>query len=361
MRKRRSTIAVVGGDGFVGSQVLRRLATMGLPIRGSLRPGRRRWHIDDIDCQWVPIDLETPAAVRRLVRHAGTVIHCGGYNPRRALQIDDAKKRGVRQIRILLDACMTEGVARVVYVSSAVTAMQADQPDQPFDETSRYVPGSVENAYFEAKAAMETELYRYVAAGLDAVIANPTLVVGPGEAQLGTGALIRAVAGGRLPVAPEQMSINIVDVRDLAAGIVAAMQRGRRGRRYILGGANGELAELIELTAQLSHRHIVRRGEWSPVIEPVARVGERLIEWCGCNAAPPLLVPLDLVARGGAFSSRRAEAELGFSCRELRSTVADTLEWLSRVGYLSWADSNGHRRRGLNPRRHLLDQSRSFC
>ena len=331
----RPRIAVTGGNGFLGGTILRQLGSSGLSVCASHLSDQPRWHVEDVDCRWVDVDPERPASVRRLVGGASAVVHCAGYRPRRAFRLREATARGVYRLRTLLDACIAEGVDRVVYISSPATLGISD--GQPVDETCRYIPGSVDNAYFEAKACMEAEVYRYVAAGLDVVIAIPTTMVGPGDAGPTTGRWIGAVAGGRVPIAPEGITLNVVDVRDVAKGVMSALQRGRTGRRYILGGTNIELGHLVDTICDIAgQRRLDRRVSLSQ-FQTVARAGEYLAEAVDCPKLPPLLVSVEAMTYGGPIGSGRAESELQYRSRPLENTVDDTIRWLCRVGYLSWA------------------------
>lgn len=337
----RPTVAVAGATGFVGARVLRRLAETDYQLRASYRPDSPRWHVEDIDCQWELLDLERPATARTFVRGATGVIDCTGYRPRRALRWRRARRRGVGRLRCLFDACIDQNVPRVVYVSDAVTMGAAGaagaEDQQAVDETCRYVPGSTTNAFVEAKAAMEAEVYRYVADGLDVVVTLPTVVLGPGDVRMKAGRWIRAVVEGRFPAVPEGTTLNVVDVRDVAEGTVAALERGRTGRRYALAGHNVELAQLFEEFARYGEASLPERRIDLDQAQTVAGLVERLIDHLGIDRAPPLLVAAELVDRIGSVSSQRAEGELNFRTRSLGATVRDTVAWMRRVGYLSWS------------------------
>lgn len=344
-----ATVAITGCGGLVGAQTLRRAAA-DYDVRAGLCKGAPTWHIDDLDAPTGRIDFRRPVTVRRFVRGAGAVLHCAGCEPCRALRVRRAKRTGVEQMRVLLDACATEGVQKVVYVSSHTTLGSGLSIDQPADETGHYVPGAVENAYFEAKGAMEAEVYRYLVAGLDVVIAIPTVVVGPGEPNPLTGAFLGAVAGGRAPVIPEGAMLNVVDARDVAAGVVAALRRGRHGRRYILGGSNVELSEFVDQIAAVSQRQAGQRTAALDWLHPVAKLAERAVEQVRWSNAPPILVPFDLARRTGPVSTQRAGAELGYAPRPLETTIRDTIQWLCRIGYLCWTVDHEVRRWSLRSR-----------
>lgn len=345
-------VAVLGGSGVIGSQVGRRLLRTGFEARGSYYGDEPGWQVGDLDWSWHEVNLDSRGQLRRFVEGATAVIDCAGYDPRRALEVERAKQVGVRQTRAVAEACMSAGVRRVVYVSSASTVVSDEEPSGEIDETSRYVPGTVQNSYFEAKAAMEAEWYRYIAGGLDVVICMPTTVLGPGDVDSPMSRIARAVAGRRLSVVPRGLRLNVVDVRDVAAGVVAALQRGRRGRRYILGGENVDVSELVEEIARAGRRRPPRRQMGARAVRPLAVAGERLIQELGWSGAPPILVAADVALRGRDISIDRARGELHYQCRSLAKTVGDTVRWLSRTGYLSWTGADAS---------EALDPGRAIC
>ena len=334
---KRPIVAITGGTGFVGAQVVRRMAQQGYVTRGAYDSEGVHWHVDDIDCEWFDVEMRSESSLRRLVRGATAVVHCARHRPSRAHRIHRAKRRGVARLRRLVDACRAEGVARLVYVSSPATLID-DGSDGPRDEQARYLPGSISNAHVEAKAAMEAELYRYISQGFDAVVVIPTFLFGPGDVEGRTSRLVRAVAGRVPMVVPGGPTINIVDVRDVADGIVSAMESGRTGRRYILGGTDVELVELFEMIARE-----LGAGEPGVVIHAeklrsLAGAGERLVDHLGLSASASLVTPLELVRHVGSVSSERARGELDYRSRSATATIREMVHWMGRVGYLSWND-----------------------
>ena len=333
---RTPIVAVPGASGFIGAQVIRELADGDFRVRAGARPGSVRWHAEDVECQWSEFDIDDRQSLRSLFRGATGVIHCAGYHPRRALRPRRAKQKGVQQLRNVLDACRAEDVKRVVYLSCAATAV-GDGDASPVDETSRYVPGTSDNAFLEAKAAMEAEAYRYVASGMDIVIAAPTMVFGPGDIDLSTAPLIRAAIDGKLPALPTDTAVNIVDVRDVARGIVAALRKGRRGRRYFLAGHNVDIESLFEALLDAAGRRRPKTTVPLSTLRSLVDFGERLVDRVAGEDAPELSVLVDRSTTPAPLSNERATGELGVQFRSVDTTIADTLAWMERVGYLSWS------------------------
>ncbi len=358
------SIAVVGGSGFVGGEVVRRLVAAGYDVHGSFRTEKAPpWHVDDVNCSWAHVDLDHPATIAPFVRDMAAVVHCAGHVPQPGQELAGARQVAVRQLRSLLDICLASGVRRVVYVSSITTALQQLASSEDVDETHRYVPGSTSNIHFEVKAAMEAEVYRYVASGLDVVIALPTVVLGPGDRRSWAGRFVRSVAADRLPLRPTGLTINIVDVRDLAKGVVAALQRGRTGRRYILGGTDIELSELIEAVADVSGSTPSAMTIDALRAAPVIRLAQRAVQggWPGARRASSIATIFEIARRSNGISRKRAAGELNAPTRRLQHTIRDTVQWFCRVGYLDW----GNQLRCWPPSPDSLygglDRYRSFC
>lgn len=356
------SVAVAGGSGFIGSQLVRQLVASGYDVRGSFRDDASLgWHVDDLDCSWHRVELDQPHRVAPFIRGAAAVVHCAGYVPPPGVGLRRARQQAVSQLRGLLDTCLSEGVRRVVYVSSISTAMGDDPEVGEIDESARYVSGATESAYFEVKSAMEAEVYRYVAAGLDVVLVMPTMVVGPNDFRSCAGRFVRAVATGGLRLQPEGITVNVVDIRDVAAGILAALERGRRGRRYILGGTNVDLAELIEQIATVAKTPVPSQKIDVHRIAPLLNIAQRFSDRFTTSGIPPLLTAVELARRSGAVSRQRAAGELNAPSRRLETTLRDTVQWFCRIGYLSWSNP----RRGWRPPLDLpysgLDRHRSFC
>ena len=335
------TVAVVGASSHVGAHVVRILADRGFDVRGGVERDDPRWHLTDVDATFASVEPGRRSSLQQLVRGAPAVIYCGGYDPAVGTSVSRARQRGVAELRAVLEASRREQVARLVYVSSACTAVEhpgassaEHQEADPVDETTRYVPGTVDDPYFETKAAMEAEVYRYVAASMDVVVVLPTLVLGPGDVHLARGRWIRALVRGMLPAVPQGTMVNAVDARDVASSVVSALERGRRGRRYLVGGTNIELSELFEQFGAAAQVPLPDRRIDARRLERVSRCAGRIIDQIAVERAPGGGAQLALQV--GAVSADRAVGELQFQPRSLGATVQQTLDWMVRVGYLSW-------------------------
>ena len=228
---------VLGATGFIGGQIARAAVARGWQVRGLRRRPHATGAVGDLEVEWVSGDLADPASLVAAMRGCPLVFHAAAYYPHRARDVWDTVRHGVTGMRNVLAAASAAGVKRLVYTSALTTVGPPSDPRQLAGERDLYTPGSVPLPYFEVKWAMEMEAARATAQGLPVVTLLPTAVFGPGDVKPTTGVILLMVARGQLPVTVEG-TINVVDGRDVAAGHVAAAERGRPGRRYILGGHN---------------------------------------------------------------------------------------------------------------------------
>ena len=331
-------ILLTGATGFLGAHLARRLVAGGRRVHALARAGSDRGRLADLPLVWHPGDLRDGASLERTCSAlAGTgfeVIHAAAlisYRRRdRALQ-EDCNAGGTRR---LLAACRRHGAGRVVHVSSVVAVGHAPRGGPALDEDWPFNGGELRCDYVDTKRAAE-ELALAAARepdGLDLSVVNPGAVFGPDSARANTTAFVREVARGATgPFAPPG-SLAVVGVEDVAAGTVAALERGRRGRRYLLTESNLSLRELMELTARLLGRRPVRwtlaPALWRAAVAPL-RVWDRLrpLE----RATPQALALLGVHFR---FDSSRARRELDWRPEPFEGVLERTVGWMRAEGLL---------------------------
>jgi dihydroflavonol-4-reductase len=328
----KPTVMVLGATGFIGAHVARKLDRQGFSVHATRRASSRTDHIDDVDIDWHSVDLDRDGELAEALGPCQALFDCAGYYPKDGLRVERARRRGVGRVRRVMDACKQSGIGRVVYVSSPATMGLEGDDQGRVSESDLYVPGTVDDAYFEAKFSMEAEVYRYVDDGLPVVIALPTAVFGPGDIKPTTGEFVVRVADGRMPVLVDGR-FNAVDVRDLADTLVAALQQGRPGRRYVIGGANVGIEDFTRMVTDIrgvEPPSYTLPGKWT---REAARIAERLGRKVGYDGPSPL-VAVDLIHFARPVESERSEGELHHSTRPLEATVRDTVEWFATHGYL---------------------------
>ncbi len=326
---------VIGASGAIGGNVVRALVAAGHEVRALLRHDSSPRAIDGVACEQVIGDVRDPASLMAAVNGRDWVFHCAGYYPTVSLDPRKVLRVGVAGMRNVLDACAAAGVTRVVYTSSLSTiAPPPDGAGRIADERDLYLPGTVNDPYYEVKWAMECEATRAAAAGQDVVVVNPSICIGPWDPKPTGGRLVLGVARGKLPAYVEG-TVNVVHLADVGLGHVRAAERGRSGRRYILGGEDTTVGAILRLAAELAGVPPPRRAIPGDVALGAAYASEVLATYV--TKRPPLL-PIEgvnMILHGQALSTERMRGELGITApRPLREAVADALAWFRAHEYV---------------------------
>ncbi len=242
-------------------------------------------------------------------------------------------RANVEGTRSLMELALAAGVERIVYTSSvAVLGHPADGTSA--DEATPATLADMIGPYKRSKFLAEVEVRRLVAErGLPAVIASPAAPVGPGDLKpTPTGRMILEAARGRAPGYVDS-GLNIVHVEDVARGHLLALAHGRIGERYVLGGDNLSLREVLSLVAETAGRRAPRFRLPIGGLMPVAAAAEAL---AGVTGRTPFLTrdELRMARHRMFFSSAKAERELGYTHRPAREAVADAVAWYRANGFL---------------------------
>ena len=244
----RVTALVTGATGFVGSAVLRALLRRSQPVRALVRPTSSRRLLEGLPVDIVAGDLADPASCRDALRGCDTLFHVAADYRLWVPQPDAMYRTNVVGTRRLLLEAAEAGVSRIVYTSSVATlGLRADH--LPSDETTPATLADMIGHYKRSKFLAEKAVRELIAeAGLPVVIVNPSAPVGPADARpTPTGRVLLEAARGRIP-AYVDTGLNLVHVDDVAEGHLRALDRGRVGERYILGGENLPLGEMLALS-----------------------------------------------------------------------------------------------------------------
>ena len=232
----------------------------------------------------------------------------------------------------VLAAAAEAKVERVVYTSSV--AVLGIKPDKtPADETTPVSLEQMIGAYKRSKFLAEQAVARSAKElDLDVVIVNPSTPIGPGDVKpTPTGRVILDAAAGRMP-AYVDTGLNVVHVDDVARGHLLALRFGRRGERYILGGRDLSLREILQLVGEHTGRPApnVRLPHWA--VYPIAAVGEA-VALVTKREPRATLDGVRMAKKHMYFSSAKAERELGYSARPPEHAIADAIDWFKSHGY----------------------------
>lgn len=328
---------VTGATGFVGSAVVRRLLAIGADVRVLARPDSDRSNLAGLDVDIREGDLLRPDSLVDAVKGCEGLFHVAADY--RLWTRDPASmfRANVDGTRAILRAASNAGVKRAIYTSS-VAVLGIDPTGQPSDEETPVGFGDMIGVYKQSKfRAEEAAVQEILETGLDCVIVNPSTPIGPRDIKpTPTGRLVVEAASGRMP-AYVDTGLNVAHVDDVAAGHLLAFEHGVSGRRYILGGDDMSLREILEVVAiNAKVKPPSIRIPRAPIY-PLAFCAE---QWCKLTGRGEPFATVDglkMSKKKMYFSSNRAETELGYRHRSGRDALNDAVEWFRGHGYLDRA------------------------
>ena len=327
---------VLGATGFIGGNLVRALLESGHAVRAFRRrpgPSLALAGLGTERLEEAVGDVRDRGAVESALAGCDVLYHVAGYYAETGLDLPGALREGVASVRPVLEAARRVGVPRVVYTSSLSTVGRPNEPGRLANESDYYVPGSSGHPYTEAKYAMEQEVYRYIAWGLPAIVICPTAVFGPGDVKPTSGIATLAIARSALPFYIEGQ-INVVDVREVALGQVAAAERARLGEKYLIGGWNVRVSDLMRVVAEAAGVAPPRRRVPGWLASALAVAGEEAGQLVPGNPAKFLTNGVQQIRSGQYLDCSKAERELGVGRRPLAETFRDSLSWFREHGYL---------------------------
>ena len=326
-------VLVTGASGFLGSAVARALVARGLRVRALVRRTSPRGNLAGLDCEVMAGDLTEPASLAAAMQGQRYLFHVAADYRFWAPDPQAIGRTNVEGTRNLMREALAAGVERIVHTSS-VAALRLAGASGPVDETAPLAAHEAIGAYKRSKTAAERLVEAMVAdEGLPAVIVNPTTPIGPRDIRpTPTGRLLLDAARGRIPAFVDT-GLNFAHVDDIAEGHLLAFEKGRIGERYILGGENVHLHELLASVAEAAGRRPPRIRLPRRPLYPLAFGAEALARLTGKE---PLLTVdgLRLARYHMFFTSAKAARELGYRSRPYQEGVVDALAWFRQAGYL---------------------------
>ena len=323
---------VTGATGFVGSAVARALCSAGWQVRALARAGSDRLNLRELPVEIASGDLADARSLEAALLGCEALFHVAADYRLGVAEPGQLYRTNVEGTRNLLDAARRSGVQRIVYTSSVATV--GLPPDgTPGNEDTPVTLDDMVGHYKRSKFLAEELVREFVRAGAPVVIVNPSTPVGPGDLKpTPTGRMVLDAAAGRTP-AYVDTGLNIVHVDDVAAGHLQAFARGRIGERYILGGENLTLREILVQITRLAGRSPPRIRLPHSALLPVAYASEALAGVTGA-AARVTVEAVRLARKHMYFSSAKAVRELGYSWRPPSSAFEDAIAWFRKEGFL---------------------------
>jgi len=325
---------VTGATGFVGSAVARALATRGHALRLLVRANSDRRNLAGLDAELVVGDLTDPASLVRAAAGCRYVVHVAADYRFWVPDPDAMLAANVGGALAMIRAAASAGAERIVHCSS-VAALGQVGDGTPADEDTPTREADFVGIYKRSKYLAEKAVLDMARREqLPVVVVNPAAPVGPRDIKpTPTGKMILDAAAGRVP-AYIDTGLNIVHVDDVAEGHALALEHGRVGERYVLGGENMLLKEILGLVAEVAGRRppTIRLPE--AVVWPAAFLMENFARLTG---VPPLMTRdhLKMARKKMFYSSAKAMTELGYRPRPVRQAVEDAVAWFRANGMLA--------------------------
>ncbi len=326
------TTLVTGATGLIGGHLVRQLVERGETVRALVRERRRRGPVawEGLSVEVVVGDVADGESVRRAMRGCRRVYHVAGQLGMGSGAWNQFYRTNVEGTVNVCRAALESGVERLVHTST-ISAVGWSADGRPVDEDAPWNFSGLRLPYLVTKREAEARVLEFVRQGLPAVIVNPAYCFGPWDVKPSSGIFLCIAATGLLVAAPGG-GANFVDVRDVARGHILAMERGRVGERYILGGENLPWLTFFTLAADLlgvpPPRFVVPR--------PLALLGGY-----GADLLARLGVPMPISANGMRVlylphyvSSEKARREIGYEPSPLRRALQDAIAWMREHGCL---------------------------
>ncbi|HED65371.1 MAG TPA: NAD-dependent epimerase/dehydratase family protein [Planctomycetes bacterium] len=332
---RVESLFLTGATGFVGSALVREARSRGHEVHALVRSSSPREHLEGLGVHWHEGDLLDRSSLERGIRSAGgcecCVVHAAARISYRKKEHELSGRVNVHGTEQVLAACDEVRPRRLVHVSSVVAVGVASGPTDALTEDAPFNGGRLDAAYVETKRAAE-ELVLAAGGELDVVVVNPGAIFGPSPRTTNTMRLLSRIAASRMRIPAAPGSLAVVGVEDVADGILAAIERGAPGRRYLLTESNWTMSELLrEIYSALGMDRrplAVRPFLWKGIT-----VGAGWLD-----RIHPLEVTtptaLRLLGEHFRFDSSRAQRELAWKPRPFREVLHSTLAWMRSHGML---------------------------
>ncbi|HEY2465424.1 MAG TPA: hopanoid-associated sugar epimerase [Steroidobacteraceae bacterium] len=323
---------VTGATGFVGAAVARALLGKQWQVRVLARRGSDRRNLQGLAVDVSEGDLADLDSLERAAQGCEGLFHVAADYRLGARDPAELYRANVEGTRNVLSAAHRSGVQRMVYTSSVATiGIPAD--GSPGDEQSANSLDNMIGHYKRSKYLAEEVVREAALGGISVVIVSPSTPVGPGDVKpTPTGQLVLDAAAGRMP-AYVDTGLNIVHVDDVAAGHLLAYERGKAGERYILGGQDMSLREILEVIARLAGRSPPRVRLPYGVVLPIAYLAEGFARLSG-RSGRITLEGVRMSRKKMFFSSARAVRELGYRWRPPVQAFEDAIRWFRDNGLL---------------------------
>ena len=323
---------VTGGTGFVGSAVIRKLLGAGHEVRALVRPGTDTRMLDGLPVERLCGDLSDLSVLQQAMHGCDWVFHVAALYAYWGYPWEEFRQTNIEGTRRVMEAAKISAVKRIVHTSSIAT-LGIPGDGSAGDEETPVTLDDMIGFYKRSKFLAEEVVRKFVDQGLPVVIVNPAAPVGVGDHKpTQTGKMILNFLKGEMP-AYVDTGLTIVDVDDVAEGHLLAMEKGKIGERYILGGENLSLKQVLDLLAEVSGLPTVKMQipravalAWAYMDTALARLNPNHV---------PVATPeaVQVSSKREYFSSDKAIRELGYGFIPAREALRKAVEWYKNNGY----------------------------
>ena len=326
-------VLITGASGFLGAALVDVFRQAGFPVRVMVRATSPRTNLVWTDVEIVEGDMRDREAVATALEGQRYLIHAAADYRLWAPDMEEIVRTNRDGTLIMMEEALRAGIERIVYTSSVATIKPHDD-GTPADENRPLTPGTAIGAYKRSKVVAERVVEEMAARnGLPVVIVNPSTPIGPRDVKpTPTGRIILEAALGRMPAFVDT-GLNLAHVDDVAAGHLLALRRGRTGERYILGGENVLLSQMLADIAGMVGRKAPTVNLPRAVVYPIAFVSEQIARFTG--KAPFATIDGIRMSRYRMFfTDAKARAELGYTARPYREGLSDAIAWFRQTGLI---------------------------
>ena len=325
---------VTGGNGFVGSAVVRKLTARGEEVRVTIRQGSNTKNIDGLKVERIYADIRDAAAVQNALKGCQRLYHTAALYKTWLRDESELSKVNVEGTRIVLAEALKEGVEKVVLTSS-IAALGVTPDGKPSDEKVAFNLWHTKLPYEISKYEGEKVAWDFFKQGLPLVVVRPSLVLGERDIYpTPSGKMVLDILNKKY-LAYLDGGINVVDVHDVATGHILAMEKGEVGESYNLGNNDNNLSlkEIFSLIAEIGGVSPPRFKTAYPVVMALSYINLFIANHI--THKPPLLTPgsLQILHLFKKIDSSKAIKELGLPQTPLRETISKTVAWYRENGY----------------------------
>jgi len=317
-------VLVTGANGFLSGHIINELLKCGYSVRAMMRIGAKAPALTGLDVEVIYGNITDKSAIEKAVAGCEIVIHAAADTNQSYRKIEDYYPANVEATSNIIEAMSDSGCKRLIFVSSANT-MGFGTLENPGNEDTPASPLLLKSGYAKSKLMAQNLVLEAVKNHkIDAVVVNPTFMVGPFDYHPKSGRIFKMILGKKIAFYPTGGK-NIVDVRDAAKGIVNAINLGKSGECYLIAGENLSFRDFFQKTKL----HAKQKTKLIPIpvfIIKLAGICGSIFRYFGLTIELSF-VNASVLCKNNYFDNRKAVGQLGLPCSRIDKTINDYLEW----------------------------------